>query len=204
MIDIELEYRLRNAIHARVDTKRLLVDTRALWGNQLKTDPQDFSIELRKALICLDEAHYIIEKRVEQLKDEADKTYSTSAEVLTVLREQLGPLFNCESKDEIIQIRTPFMFPDRDIIDIYWQDTPSGQIISDLGEARGWLFINSGSLTTEQEQIYHEVFSSYGVERQNGTLFKRVDNDNLANSVFLLVQAITVVVNTLYVMYGNQ
>lgn len=78
-MDIKLEERLRYAIHNRIDTKRLLDDISILWGRQLRTDPQEFSIELRKALICLDEAYNIAEERVEQLKDEADKTYSSPA-----------------------------------------------------------------------------------------------------------------------------
>lgn len=91
------------------------------------------------------------------------------------------------------------MFPDRDIIDLYLQNTESGQIITDLGDTYGWLFINGANeeLTSKQEQTYNEACTVYGVERQNGTLFIRVVNDNLIDPVIRLAQTITVVSHAL-------
>ena len=57
---------------------------------------------------------------------------SITAQVCASLHSQLGTLFECLPAGERVQIRTPFTYPDGDLIDLYWRDTPQGQVVSDL------------------------------------------------------------------------
>ena len=122
-----------------------------------------------------------------------------TAQICASLHAQLGALFECEPAGERVQIRTPFIFPDGDLIDLYWRDTPMGQVVSDLGDTCGWLLINGAhqELTSEQSQAYDEACLIYGVERRDGLLLTHIADGNLANAVVPLVQAITMISHTL-------
>ena len=111
------------------------------------------------------------------------------------LANQLKASFGCEIVGEYVLIRTPFTFPDGDAIDLYWQDSPDGPAVSDLGETYGWLFVNGGSesLTAKQNRAYDDACMTYGVERKAGELRARVTDGQLASAVFRLSQAITMV-----------
>ena len=111
------------------------------------------------------------------------------------LHEQLGALFQSLPGRERVQIRTPFTLPDGDLIDLCWRDTPNGQVVSDLGDTRGWLFVNGAydELTAKQERALDEACSTYGVERHGEILLARVEDDNVALAIVRLVQAITAV-----------
>ena len=115
------------------------------------------------------------------------------------LHEQLGGLFQCLPGRERVQIRTPFTLPDGDMIDLYWRDTPKGQVISDLGDTRAWLFVNGDydELTTKKEQAIDQACSTYGVERHGEILLARVENNDVALAIVRLVQAVTVVSQSL-------
>lgn len=58
-----------------------------------------------------------------------------------LIQEQMGELFRCVEVGDCIRIRTPFMYPDGDYIDIFWEPNNGGETItlSDLGETVRWL-----------------------------------------------------------------
>lgn len=120
---------------------------------------------------------------------------SMAAQICAELGSQLGAMFQCSGAGERVQIRTPFVFPDGDLIDVYWRDTAGGPVVSDLGDTYGWLFINGGgeTLTDRQSRAYDAVSKTYGVERQGGVLLARISDGNVADAVARLVQAITAV-----------
>ena len=120
---------------------------------------------------------------------------SITAQVCASLHSQLGTLFECLPAGERVQIRTPFTYPDGDLIDLYWRDTPQGQVVSDLGDTCGWLFINGAhqKLMEKQNQAYDDACSTYGVERRDGILRAYVVDGKLADSVVRLAQAITAI-----------
>lgn len=122
-----------------------------------------------------------------------------TAAVCSRLLSQLGELFQCELAGERVQIRTPFLMPDGHQVDLYWRHTDRGEVISDLGDTYGWLFVNGAhdELTTEQDATYNAVCSAYGVERLGVTLLAHIDEGQLADAVIRLGQAITMVSHTL-------
>ena len=120
---------------------------------------------------------------------------SMTARICAELGSQWGAMFRCSRAGERVQIRTPFVFPDGDLIDLYWRDTDAGPVVSDLGDTYGWLFINGGNdgLTAEQNRAYDEACQTYGVERRGGVLLARVSDGKVADAVVRLAQAITAV-----------
>ena len=122
-----------------------------------------------------------------------------NTKICSALRLQLGDLFQCEAAGERIQIGTPFLLPDGHQIDLYWRDTRNGQVVSDLGDTYGWLFVNGAyeELTPAQDAAYNAACSAYGVERLGVTLLVRIDEGQLADAVIRLGQAITMVSHTL-------
>ena len=121
------------------------------------------------------------------------------AEIPSVLRSQMGNLFECQLAGERVQISTPFLLPDGHQVNLYWRETDRGQVISDLGDTYGWLFVNGAydELTPEQEAAYDAACSTYGVERFGVALLARVAEGQLADAVIRLGQAITMVSQTL-------
>ena len=120
---------------------------------------------------------------------------NSAQEICLRLANQLEATFDCETVGEYVLIRTPFIFPDGDAIELYWQNSPNGQIVSDLGETYGWLFVNGGneSLTAKQTRAYNDACLTYQVERDAGVLRAPVIDGQLASAVFRLSQAITMV-----------
>lgn len=122
-----------------------------------------------------------------------------NTKICSALCSQLGDLFQCEVAGERVQIGTPFLMPDGHQIDLYWRDTRKGQVVSDLGDTYGWLFVNGAydELTPAQDAAYNAACSAYGVERFGVTLLVRIDDGQLADAVIRLGQAITMVSHTL-------
>ena len=122
-----------------------------------------------------------------------------TSEICQTLRSQIGLSFECDIAGERIQIRTPFMFPDGHQIDLYWRNTASGQVVSDLGETSGWLFMHGGDDTSasRQDRVYAAACETYGVERLDIAMLVRVSEGDLADAVIRLAQAITAISQSL-------
>ena len=122
-----------------------------------------------------------------------------TTEICRSLHSQLGSMFECITAGDRVQIRTPFVLPDGHQIDVYWRDTPWGQVVSDLGDTYGWIFVNGAydRLTPKQDEAYYAACSAYGVERFEEAILARVSDGGLADAVVRLAQAITTVSNTL-------
>ena len=122
-----------------------------------------------------------------------------TAKICSALGAQLGDLFQCETAGERVQISTPFLMPDGHQVNLYWRETRDGQVISDLGDTYGWLFVNGAyeELTPAQDAAYDAACSTYGVERLGVTLLARTGDGQLADAVIRLGQAITMVSHTL-------
>ena len=53
---------------------------------------------------------------------------------------QVGSLFRCTDSGEYVRIRTPFLYPDGDVIDLFAKNgNGSSFTLTDLGETLGWL-----------------------------------------------------------------
>lgn len=60
-----------------------------------------------------------------------------------VLKARLGELFTCSPMDGYTRIRTPFLYPDGDVIDVFFRGGEDVATVSDLGETLRWLKMQS-------------------------------------------------------------
>lgn len=96
------------------------------------------------------------------------------------IRAELGALFECEQLDKYTRIRTPFLYPDGDLVDLYWQpqgtDGASTGLLSDFGETLRWLRVQTAAVrrSPKQDQLIDDVCRTHGVERVQGELLVRV------------------------------
>ncbi len=108
-----------------------------------------------------------------------------------LIAEQMGQLFNCTTVNGYVRIRTPFLYPDGDLIDIYFRESDDGLILSDLGSTLMWL--NTQRMverrTPRQLQIVQEVCVTHNVHFSDGALWLRLQSAQLADAVTSLAQA---------------
>lgn len=112
----------------------------------------------------------------------------------TLIQEQMGELFRCADLGKYLRIRTPFMYPDGDYIDVFWECTSDDEAVtlSDLGETVRWLRMQTISprRSPKQNQMIQDICLTHGVEFYRGMLLTRYRRgDNLAMAVTRLSQA---------------
>ena len=100
----------------------------------------------------------------------------------------------CTPVRDYIRIRTPFLYPDGDVVDLYWRDNLDGHgaTITDLGESLRWLRMQStsGRRTVKQNQIIADVQMTHNVEFFKGMLLARAGSDaDIAEVVHRVAQA---------------
>lgn len=91
------------------------------------------------------------------------------------LTSELGELFSCIPGDRHQKIRTPFLYPDGDNIDLFVTEKEGTLIVSDLGETLRWL--RSQTLTPKrspkQNALIADACLTHGIEQYKGTLLAR-------------------------------
>jgi hypothetical protein len=116
--------------------------------------------------------------------------------ISSALSEGLGPLFGCSQMKDLIRIRTPFLYPDGDVIDLFVKPyaLEGGSIgtVTDLGETLRWL--NSNTIATKrspkQNLLIADITQMHGVQFFKGMLNLRFSRlEELAEAVTHLGQA---------------
>lgn len=98
-----------------------------------------------------------------------------------VIGQSLGELFACSPANEHTRIRTPFLYPDGDVIDLFL--TERGVFtVTDLGETLGWLRMQSPSArrSPKQQKLIEDVCLNHGLELYKGMLLARVPEGGAA------------------------
>ena len=106
----------------------------------------------------------------------------------------MGELFRCAEVGNYIRIRTPFMYPDGDYIDIFCErgGDEATNTLSDLGETVRWLKMQTISprRSPKQNQMIQDICLTLGVEFFRGMLQARYrPGENLALAVTRISQA---------------
>lgn len=117
-----------------------------------------------------------------------------------------GALFQCEPFNGYTRIRTPFLYPDGDVIDLFLRDDGRFHTLTDLGETVRWLNAQTPTLrrTDKQTRQLYDVCGTHGIEFYRGALNLRVAGpESLAASVHQLAQA-CVRVSDLYFTFRNR
>ena len=116
------------------------------------------------------------------------------------LQEVLGPNFECSVTHlEAVQVRTPFLYPDGDLIDVYIESQDSRYLITDYGETWGQVQVQSFSdkFSWEQKRYAEKICKRWGIALNRGHLVVLVgDKEHIRDAVHVLGQASTELAKT--------
>lgn len=104
----------------------------------------------------------------------------------------LNGLFTCSQHGEYQRIRTPYLYPDGDHIDLFCKVQGNVVVVSDLGETTRWLRMQTASpkRSPKQQALIEDACLTHGVEFYRGMLMARCGpEDQLAPVVFRVAQA---------------
>lgn len=106
--------------------------------------------------------------------------------------EGVAALFDCQPHGEYQRIRTPYLYPDGDNIDIFCKPQGDVTLVSDLGETSRWLRMQTVAprRSPKQKALIEDVCETHGVEFYKGMLMARCrQGDQLSAVVFRVAQA---------------
>ena len=117
----------------------------------------------------------------------------TDLQVCEVLSSKLGELFLCTPHGKYQRIRTPFLYPDGDYIDLFCEaHDGQGWTVGDLGETTRWLRMQTTSprRSPKQQTLIEDIVVTHGVEFYKGMLLARCKSaDELAATLTRVAQA---------------
>jgi Domain of unknown function DUF1828 len=109
-----------------------------------------------------------------------------------LISRYIGELYKCSQGDDYIAIRTPYIFPDGDIIELYYQGTGASGRLTDFGETLRWL----GGQTPAQRRtkkhlsLIEDTCSTHHVELVDGQVSVNVGRpEAMAEAITRLAQA---------------
>ena len=105
----------------------------------------------------------------------------------------LPDLFECSpAPQEGVRVRTPLMYPDGGIVDVFVLEHDNQYRVTDFGETLGWLRMQSVSArrSPRQKRMIEDTCQTLGVELHRGQLILRLGaTDVIAEAVLRLAQA---------------
>ena len=106
----------------------------------------------------------------------------------------LPPLFECSPAPyEGVRVQTPIMYPDGGIVDVFILERQDEYVLTDFGEALGWLRLQSASdkLSAKQRLLVEDACRTLGIRLDRERLTLRIGkNDALGDAVLRLAQAV--------------
>ena len=108
------------------------------------------------------------------------------------LQRSMGALFTCSKEGGHLRIRTPFLYPDGDNIDLFCKVSDDTVTVSDLAETTGWLRMQSAAprRSRKQKRLIEDACVTHGIEFYRGMLQARCrPGDELAPVVTRVAQA---------------
>ena len=112
------------------------------------------------------------------------------AELSGTLRDTLPGLFECSlAPGGAVRVRTPMLYPDGDLVDAFVVEQGGEYLVTDFGDALGWLRMQSADdrLTPGQRRLAGDVCRTPGIERDGGQLTLRCrDRAEIADAVHRL------------------
>lgn len=109
-----------------------------------------------------------------------------------LIARYIGELYKCLPENDYIAIRTPYIFPDGDTIELYYHETSAGGQLTDFGETLRWL---SGQTPAQRRTKRHislieDACSTHGVNFVDGQVSVPVPQpEMMAEAITRLAQA---------------
>jgi hypothetical protein len=96
--------------------------------------------------------------------------------ICSELAAGIGELFQCSPHGDYDRVRTPFLYPDGDNIDLFFKRSTEAVTITDLGETTRWLRMQTLSprRSPKQQALIEDACLTHGVELYRGMLMARV------------------------------
>ena len=118
----------------------------------------------------------------------------------------LGELFRYSPHGEYERVRTPFLYPDGDNIDLFCKRSPEALTISDLGETTRWLRMQTVSprRSPKQRALIEDTCLTHGVELYRGMLLARVRPGEAVAPVITRVGQAALRVSDLWFTYSRR
>jgi len=116
-----------------------------------------------------------------------------SDDLLAAIENALPPLFDCRERPRgDVRVRTPMQYPDGGFVDVFVVGNGGASVVTDYGDALGWLRMNSASssLGPRQRELIEDVMLTLSVEMERGQLrLSSSDALGLADAVQRVAQA---------------
>ncbi len=113
--------------------------------------------------------------------------------ICSAFNDSLQSLFVCEDKNGYQRIRTPYLYPDGEVIDIYCKpESTDIMLVTDFGETGRWLRMQTTSprRSPKQKALIADICLTHGVEFFQGMLMARCrSEDNVSEVVNRVAQA---------------
>ncbi len=117
-----------------------------------------------------------------------------ASDLCDALRDSLPALFECAVAPRgAIRVRTPLLYPDGGMVDVFVEERGAGYVVTDYGDALGWLRMQSagGKLSPKQRWMIDDVCLTLGVELDRGQITLRCeDRSALSDAVHRGAQAV--------------
>ena len=117
-----------------------------------------------------------------------------NAETLcAALQQAMPPLFVCSpAPEEGVRVRTPMLYPDGGVVDVFVLERNGRYIVTDFGDALGWLGLQSSSRqrSTKQNALIHDVCQTLRIQQfRDQLMLSDVAGDALGEAVVRVAQA---------------
>ena len=117
----------------------------------------------------------------------------TVDELRDQLTSSMPSLFGCDDLgDGQYRVRTPLLFPDGAVIDVFVSGNEGLYTVTDHGDAAGWLWTRAGddAESSRQQTLIADICHVMGIEHDGERLVIRdVAPGNLADAIMRLAQA---------------
>lgn len=118
----------------------------------------------------------------------------TTTTLCAAVRQGMPALYECsQAPIEGVRIRTPFLYPDGGVIDVFVLETNNGYEVTDFSEAVGWLRMQTvtGKLTVTQRDNIRDIGQTLGTEFKKGEIIYRCnDLSEVSEAVQIVGQAV--------------
>ncbi len=118
----------------------------------------------------------------------------------------LGSLFLCSEHGDYQRIRTPYLYPDGDMVDLFCRVQDGIVTVSDLGETTRWLRMQTVSprRSPKQSSLIEDICLNHGVEFYRGMLLARVRSDEVFSAVVTRVAQAAIRVSDLWFTFRTR
>lgn len=122
------------------------------------------------------------------------------------IAENMGELFECLPVNGRTRIRTPYLYPDGDVIDVFLTEDDFPTTLTDFGDTLGWLWTQtvSSRRTSRQQRLIEDVCLTHGVELYRGMLMVRVRRPELLSEAVVRLSQAALRVSDLWFTFRSQ